>query len=527
MSGADTATATFTAPATAAVLVFTLTVTDDSGDSATNTNADTVTITVTAPATALTAEFANITDTLIGQPAEVNLTFSEGVTGLEQTDFSTRGATITGLNEFQPTFYIVSFTPTAASFTLTLAANSVTIISSGAMGPAEPVSVQGTAEVVLEFTAAPELTSNNPVPGSNIGFATVGDILTLTFTVNQALGNTPEPDIAGEPISATKGDGNDYSATWTVTEEVASANDGDLVFFSLGRLFAVGSVQNRLSVFVTDSDIRFDHTAPTVVTFDPIPDVRTIGNALETHTITFSEPVTDSSGDALGIDDFTATGATITDVTSSDQTTYTITFTPTATAFSLTLAANSVADLAGLTGPANDVTASGTAAAATVNQPPVANAGDDQSVTTGVEVTLTGSGSSDPDGRYPELCMDAYFNRWRYAQPAHYLERRHHRHGNLHRPDTAAVLIFTLTVTDDSGDSATNTGTDTVTITVTAPVANTAPVAEAGDPQSVTTGTEVTLTGSATDPDTDDVLTYAAVAITLSRPNLHRPPPRC
>ena len=361
LTNPTTASPTFT-PDTAAILVFTLSVTDG-----TDASTGTVTITVTAPVAALTAEFANITGAIIGQRSEVNLTFSEGVTGLEQTDFSTRGATVTGLNEFEDDFYTVSFTPTAASFRLTLAANSVIIISSGATGPAESVFIDATAEeLVLAFTADPELTSSNPG-----NFATVGDILTLTFSVNQALGNTPEPDIAGAGrISPTEGDDNDYSATWTVTEEVARANDGDLVFFSLGRLFAVGSTRNRLSVFVTDSDIRFDHTPPTVTIFvDPIPGTvptRMVGDTGQTHDITFSEAVTGSGGATLGVSDFSATGATVSSVAlntdpSAEPNTYTITFTPTLEAFTLTLAANAVSDLAGLTGPATAASVTGSA----------------------------------------------------------------------------------------------------------------------------------------------------------------------
>ena len=314
-------------------------------------------VTVSGTATlVVTATFADITGAIIGQRSEVNLTFSEGVTGLEQTDFSTRGATVTGLDDFGDDFYTVSFTPTAASFRLTLAANSVIIISSGEVGPAESVFIDATAEeLVLAFTADPELTSSNPG-----NFATVGDILTLTFSVNQALGNTPEPDIAGAGrIPATKGDGNDYSATWTVTEAVASANDGALVFFSIGRLFAVGSVRNRLSVFVTDSDIRFDHTPPSP-TFGALA-AGVIGTAQD-HDITFNEAIT-----ALTDTDFaTSIGATVSSVAlntdpSAEPNTYTITFTPSATEFTITLAANAVSDLAGLTGPATAASASGSA----------------------------------------------------------------------------------------------------------------------------------------------------------------------
>ena len=511
LTNADTATATFTAPDTAAVLVFTLTVTDDSGDSATNTNADTVTITVTAPlATGLTATFGGVSASSIGVGGFATLEFSEAVTGLDVDSFSgSRGVEVTSVAGPFGTNYIINLIPRAETFTLTLAANSVTITAtSPATGPAEPVSVEGTAtqpEVALVFTVDPELTSNNPAPGSSPGFATVGDMLTLAFSVNLPLASAPSVNIAGEAITATKGSGNDYSATWTVTEKVAGENDDALVVYGITRMLAFGSTTNRLALGNTDSAIRFDHTAPSVVTFDPIPDVRTIDDALETHTITFSEAVTD-----LAISDFTATGATITDVSGAGDT-YTITFTPTETAFSLTLAADSVADLAGLTGPATAATANGTAVVATVNQPPVANAGADQDVTTGVEVTLTGS-ATDPDDN-----DDALTYSWAHTStdgdtPATVipLTNADTATATFTAPDTAAVLVFTLTVTDDSGDSATNTNADTVTITVTAPVAtNQPPVAEAGDPQSVTTGTVVTLTGSATDPDTDDVLTYA------------------
>ena len=105
MTNPTTASPTFTAD-TAAILVFTLSVTDG-----TDASTATVTITVTAPVAALTAEFANITGAIIGQRSEVNLTFSEGVTGLEQTDFSTRGATVTGLNEFERRLLYRQFHP--------------------------------------------------------------------------------------------------------------------------------------------------------------------------------------------------------------------------------------------------------------------------------------------------------------------------------------------------------------------------------------------------------------------------------
>ena len=287
-----------------------------------------------------------------------DITFSEAVTGLEVGDFATStGATVTEVSDTDSdqTTYTLTFTPTEAAFTLTLAADSVADLA-GLTGPANDVSASGTAQVALAFEGDPVLASSNAG-----NYAIVGNILTLTFSVNLPLESDPTVTIAGQSATVVKGDGNSYTATWTVTEAVAAANDGNLVVYSITGLVAAGSTSNTLSLGDTDSAIRFDTTAPTVTAFDPVVGERILDNATEMHDITFSEPVTGSGGDALGVDDFTATGATITDVTSSDQTTHTITFTPTETAFSLTLAANSVADLAGLTAPANDVTASGTA----------------------------------------------------------------------------------------------------------------------------------------------------------------------
>jgi len=128
------------------------------------------------------------------------------------------------------------------------------------------------------------------------------------------------------------------------------------------------------------------------------------------------------------------------------------------------------------------------------NQPPVANAGPDQAVTDSdrngsEEVTLDGSGSSDPDGSIVSFV-------WREgaAQIA-----------TGTKPTvtlSTGTHLITLTVTDNGS----LTATDTVTITVSSP-ANQPPLANAGPDQSVTdsdrNGSEqVTLDGSASsDPD--------------------------
>jgi hypothetical protein len=129
---------------------------------------------------------------------------------------------------------------------------------------------------------------------------------------------------------------------------------------------------------------------------------------------------------------------------------------------------------------------------------PVANAGSNQTVHQGAVVTLDGSASTDPDGKYPLT----------YAW------------GFLSKPDGSGAALsdstivnptfiadlpgdyrLALTVTDQSGLSS---APSTVTVSTT----NSAPAADAGDPQTVPLGTSVTLAGAATDPDGDSIASW-------------------
>ena len=132
-----------------------------------------------------------------------------------------------------------------------------------------------------------------------------------------------------------------------------------------------------------------------------------------------------------------------------------------------------------------------------VNDAPVAEAGDPQTVSEGVTVTLTGSGT-DADG-------DVLTYSWTQVGVTLTvaLANADTSMATFTAPDgllTDAVLTFSLTVTAGGVSH-----TDDVIITITA---NQAPVAEAGDPQTVSEGVTVTLTGSGTDAD-GDVLTYS------------------
>jgi hypothetical protein len=130
-----------------------------------------------------------------------------------------------------------------------------------------------------------------------------------------------------------------------------------------------------------------------------------------------------------------------------------------------------------------------------VNAVPVANAGTLQNVIAGTTVTLDGAGS-DGNG-------DALTYSWTLVPPVG-------SSAQLVAPttpkptfvaDAAGTYVASLTVNDGKANSVVSN------VTVTAAMANVAPVANAGIAQNVTTGSLVTLDGSASSDANSDPLT--------------------
>ena len=133
------------------------------------------------------------------------------------------------------------------------------------------------------------------------------------------------------------------------------------------------------------------------------------------------------------------------------------------------------------------------------NTLPTASAGIDQNVTTGTSVTLDGSGSSDTDGDL--LTYSWVFTTVPSGSIAPLSDPSIVRPTFV--PDIDGSYVLSLVVNDGTEDSSVDT------VTITASTFNSAPVANAGSDQNVSTGTVVTLDGSGSSDADSDALTYS------------------
>ena len=133
----------------------------------------------------------------------------------------------------------------------------------------------------------------------------------------------------------------------------------------------------------------------------------------------------------------------------------------------------------------------------TINRPPVADAGLDQTIHAGRTATLDGSSSSDPDG-------DAITYLWAFASiPAGSAATLSNT--SAVKPTFVTDKVGAYTVSLVVNDGVVNSPSDTVTVNA----GNTAPTANAGSDQTAGVGDTVTLNGSGSSDADGDPITYS------------------
>ena len=153
------------------------------------------------------------------------------------------------------------------------------------------------------------------------------------------------------------------------------------------------------------------------------------------------------------------------------------------------------------------------------NQPPIANAGPDQTVDEGQLVNLNGSNSTDPDDGI------ASYHWIQIGEPTVTLSDPNGQQPTFTAPDVGsedASLSFELTVVDHSGLES----RDSCIINIT--LLNEPPVANAGTNQTVDEGVVVTLDGSSSLDIDDGIASYlwtqiGVPTVTLSNPASSQP----
>jgi len=140
--------------------------------------------------------------------------------------------------------------------------------------------------------------------------------------------------------------------------------------------------------------------------------------------------------------------------------------------------------------------------ASAANVQPSANAGDDKNVTVSTLVSLDGTNSTDAN-------FDTLSYKWNWiyhpssTPPALSLDTSPKP---TFTPTVPGLYVLTLVVND--GKSQTNSTSNPDPIAVTVSAVNSAPVASAGVDRTVTTNATVTLSGSYTDANITDTISY-------------------
>ena len=319
------------------------------------------------------------------------------------------------------------------------------------------------------------------VAGGTSVTANAGGNQTITLPTNSITLNGSGSFAVGGTIT---------SYTWT---KKSGPTGGSITSPSSASTTATGLTQGTYVYKLVVTDNNSNTSADSItVTVNPAPNQPPVANAGGNQTITLPTNSVTLNGSGSTDPDGTIASYTWSKVSGPGSGTIT---SPTSVSTTVTSLAQgtyifklTVTDNQGATGSANDTITVNPAA----NIPPIANAGNDQTITLPTStVTVSASGSSDPDGTISSYSWT------KISGPSTYTIVSPSAITTQINTLVQGVYQFKLTVVDNSGAAA----VDTVQITVNA-APNQPPNVSVGPNQTITLPTNsVSLTGTASDPD--------------------------
>ena len=404
------------------------------------------------------------------------------------------------------------------------------------------VAVDGTAVTTASSYSFSNVTASHTI---NVTFSP----LTYTLTASAGSNGTISPSGA---VSVNYGGSQTFTFTPATGYQVSSVTvDGTAVTTASSYSFSNVTANHTISVSFAPATFTLTASAGSNGTISPSGAVSVNSGGSQTFTITPATGYQTASvlidGASVGaLASYTFSGVTANHTISATFTsTSTFTITPTAgvngtispatpvkvnsgasqsftiapaTGYQVSSVVIDGASVGALTSYAfSDVTANHTIAAsfATANQPPVAEAGPDQTVAKGTKVTLNGSNSTDVGG--PGIASYQWTQiggtRVRLSNP-------HAAITTFTAPTRIGALTFQLTVKDKNGLQS----SDTCIVNVaSAAVAATVATANAGPDQTVNEGTTITLDASNSTDNAGTSTDNAETMVTLSGSNSTAP----
>jgi hypothetical protein len=278
----------------------------------------------------------------VGETSGVTITFSEAVSGFDNSDLSIANGTLSNVSSSDGGItWTATFTPTA---NITDTTNLISLDNSGVTNVSgnSGVGVTDSNNYAID-TARP--TATIAVADNRLG---IGETSTVTITFSEAVSGFDLSDLSVANGVLSNLASSDGGVTWTATlTPTANINDTtNLILLDTGNVAdAAGNVGAAIAI---SNNYALDATRPTatIVVANPL-----LGIGQTTLvTFTFSEPVSD-----FDLSDLSVTNGELSDLASSDGgKTWTATFTPTANLSDpsnfIALDTRNVSDLAGNTG---------------------------------------------------------------------------------------------------------------------------------------------------------------------------------